>query len=398
MKPKEYLITPEDLLFFRDARPMAAGEGYGYGCNMPKPDQLHKALRTALLHAKGQLPASKSPANHTSDREKHKKGRRKRIGSDTFGSLRTVGPFPYLPETGVLFALPRDVIAIDVAEKSLSKTHLEKTDSPRPGAEWRPKALPLAGRPPTKQRFSGCWTASQVKAYLAGRQTDFTPIPPNTVWEEEWRVGVEIDPATYSSREGQLYAAAHMRMTDGAGFAVGVSLHEADDLAALKSIQFGGEQRLARLQPMQALLPDIPPPTVPDSGPACIVKWILLTPAVFAHGTVPGWCMDSREPAKLPPGRVCLPVNGRAELAACAVGDPDPFSGWDFLDGQAKPSLYAVRPGAVYYFWCESPAVAAALCRKIHWQPRSDMLSEAGYGYGVCTVEPTDMNLNPQGE
>jgi hypothetical protein len=55
MKP--LLIEPTDVLFFRDAIPMSAGQGKGTGARVPFPSTLHEALRASLLLA-GTSPSS----------------------------------------------------------------------------------------------------------------------------------------------------------------------------------------------------------------------------------------------------------------------------------------------------------------------------------------------------
>ncbi|MCX8090869.1 MAG: hypothetical protein N3I86_08045, partial [Verrucomicrobiae bacterium] len=53
------LIEPTDVLFFRDAIPMSAGQGKGAGCRMPFPSTLHEAFRASLLRARGETGLKK---------------------------------------------------------------------------------------------------------------------------------------------------------------------------------------------------------------------------------------------------------------------------------------------------------------------------------------------------
>jgi len=83
----------------------------------------------------------------------------------------------------------------------------------------------------------------------------------------------------------------------------------------------------------------------------------------------------------------------QAELLASCVGSPISVSGWDAVDNHPKPTLKAVAAGAVYWFLCEDSETANQLIKKIHWQPRSDMFGEKGYGYGVCTAQATKIDF-----
>ena len=148
----QLLIKPHDLLFFRDAKPMAAGEGYGNGCNMPLPSSLHSAIRTAILRNEAFLPKQKTISQHTRDLGKNRK-----IGIDKFGSLKINSFFVWHNDLGTLFPIPKDVLS--ATKDGYSKTRLGKAGG---------KIIPLSIIPPSKERVTGLWTHKQLQAYLTG--------------------------------------------------------------------------------------------------------------------------------------------------------------------------------------------------------------------------------------
>lgn len=367
------MITPRDLLFFRDAKPMAAGEGYGNGCNMPTPNILHSAIRTALLRQCGALPDRKTVSTHSMDRGKNRK-----IGTDKFGSLQVKNLFPYHEKHGTLFQIPNDVLKAD--KNNLAITQLRKISDDL--------ICPFTTIPPCKERVSGFWTETQLLAYMSNQQddhqqkNDFTPITQSDIWKEEWRVGIEIDSERNSTKAGQLYAGGYMRLNDCAGFVAEVSIKDDEgDLTTLNHLHFGGEKKLATVEIIQNCFPEW---ETTEAANGKIVKWILLTPAIFANGALPGWIEN---------GKVLLQpkIDGKkatiaANLLCCSVGNPKPLSGWDSIDQQAKPSLFAVQAGAVYYFECTTKEDAKKLSAALLAKNRSDMLSEQGFGFGITTI------------
>jgi hypothetical protein len=91
-------------------------------------------------------------------------------------------------------------------------------------------------------------------------------------------------------------------------------------------------------------------------------------------------------------GRVCFELPGRAQIISWCLGKPRVVSGWDVVEGRAKPTLLAVPEGGVYYFLCENRATAGALAKTLHWQPRSDFYGEKGCGYGLTSF---DVQMQP---
>src|SRR5690606_4563484 len=80
----EILLTPTDVLFFRDGRPMS-GSLAGHGAAWPLPTVSRADRHAALWHC--------GLANHT-QQPARKEGRERSDRQERFGSLTTVGPSP----------------------------------------------------------------------------------------------------------------------------------------------------------------------------------------------------------------------------------------------------------------------------------------------------------------
>jgi CRISPR-associated protein Cmr3 len=402
------LLEPTDVLFFRDAIPMSAGQGRGAGARLPFPSTLHDALRSCLLLGRG----VEGLAREKMWTQRNGSGERP-IATRDFQSLHTAGPFPWTPEHGLLLPVPLDAVLADGARR-VACLALMPDDSPAPAADFRPRCIPAAvTRPDKKAQLHGWWTCEQYAAYLTGAELQtrqgFTPIHASDLWQEEARVGVAIAPETASAVEGQLYAGGFLRPAEGLRIALQAGLGEKspaaehDDLARLDWLLLGGERRLARIhRPQEKIFAAIPgTPTFTGSDP-CLVKWTLVTPAIFTHGALPGWCFNAHD--GLPTGRVRLgaareqrrrraraaaaPLPGRAHLLAWCLGKPLTVAGWDAIAGAPKPTQLAVPAGSAYYFLCEDAATAEALAARLHWRPRSDHAGDRGCGYGLCSLVP----------
>lgn len=442
------LIQPTDLLFFRDAVPMSAGQGKGSGCRMPFPSTLHEALRGSLLRANGGLVWGKGqegrPRSAPRSGNWHAEGHdgKTYIASREFRSLRTIGPLPFLEQVGkegtvepnvcgLLLPVPLDVAFESPPSAALARLRLWRDPSVPVSqdcltpSDWRPLCLPMSVTPPAKQaQLSGWWTTRQYQAYLeigvggAAREdakgSSFQPLPTEKLWEPEYRVGAEIDPASFAAKKGQLYAGTHLRPHSRMRFAAWAGIadpgkarteeaevrrREQRQLEALDWLLLGGEFRLARLwhgRPGdQSALNNIQQlqiaPKPPRNGP-CLLKWVLVTPAIFSNGSLPGWCADTKRErfdSAVPIGRVCVDLPGRAHLISWRLDKPLTVSGWDVVEQRAKPTRLATPAGSVFYFLCEDVRTAAALATKLHWQPRSDFFGEKGCGYGLVSFDVT---------
>lgn len=383
------LLEPQDTLFFRDGIPMSAGQGRGAGCRLPLPNTWHEAVRTALLARSGARIEGRIPGRSRGS-ERHGKWQpstspadERFISSTAFQSLQTIGPLPFRREYGVLWPMP-----LDLVKDSNSRWHtLQLLDNPiqREGVSLQAIAVSPVG--PEKQRPAGWWTTEQFAHYLAGNLQNLgEPIETKDLWQEEYRIGVTMDPARQAAEEGQLFSGTYLRPAKDTRFIAGIQLKnprpgEAQTEAALDHIFLGGDRRMVRISRGALLQPPVRPDYAGE-GPI-LLKWTLVTPAVFSHGWLPGWLKDTQ--GNRLPGDVCLKnLPARCRLVSVCLGRPEILNGWDIAANSPKPTQLAVPAGSVYYFLCENAAAANILADLLHWRPRSDQYGEKGYGYGLC--------------
>jgi CRISPR type III-B/RAMP module-associated protein Cmr3 len=382
-----FTLEPRDLLFLRDARPMAASDA-GLGANWPRPDQLWNAIINAF-HRQWpgpELQPWEGIGKHTfrgkRDADYKGKSKDKNDGSSfRFGALKTLGPFPC--KEGTLY-LPAP---LDLGMELVPCTG---TDLPAPLTH---AFLP---RQRGKQASREWVSVSDYARYLAG---DDLPEPTDTpdLYDVERNIGIEIDGETQTTVEGQFYQAEYLRLRQGVALAFEAECDlkprgggQTVDVFARSdrpdTLVIGGQQGVAYLNTQQAGL-ELPHAEITTS----LLRWTLLSPAVFKDGWLPGWCHDSR---KLPEPQLAAPIGtvmlpgAEARLIAARIGKPLAFSGWDLQKGAPKPTLLAVPAGSCYVFDCGTVESARVLSKLLQNSPRSDKYGEKGFGAGICSSLP----------
>ncbi len=375
-----FTLEPRDLLFLRDARPMAASDA-GLGANWPRPDQLWNAVINAFHRQWPEPQCWEGTGKHTfrDKRDAAYAGKSKDKNAHSsfrFGALKTVGPFPYNIGTRMLY-LP---CPLDVGMEMVA---CEGTDLPCPlNHAFRSKKLGKTDLPP--------WiSADDYVRYLAGENG--MPGKPE-LFDIERNIGIAIDAETQTAAQGQLYQAEYLRLRPSVALAFealcdikpkGID-NKVDVFARADcpdTLVVGGQQGVARLRTQDAGL-RLPQAEITTR---CL-RWTLAAPALFNAGWLPGWCCDSRklpDAQKAPLGSVMLP-GADARLIAARIGKPVAFSGWDLQTGP-KPTQLAVPAGSCYVFDCGTIENAQALARLLHGCPRSDRFGEKGFGIGLCS-------------
>lgn len=314
------LLQPNDVLFFRDGRPMSGGLA-GHGAAWPLPTVTNAALHAAL-HRAG-LTGVHGHDHIDKQANRAKKDARK------FGSLLTAGPFPVRvsssparqsavanASTEWFFPRPADLaigetngqpdpdfsIVLKPLAVAAASGHTSLPTPARFGV--------ASSRPPAKEKDPPAWLEADAFAkYLAAGDQARVPanrlLPDKAIFLPEATVGIGMDAATGAQDGERIYSAHYLRLRDapeawrlgllaacedkqGAGGKEAVDL-----LASLfqqeQHIVVGGQQRVCTVAGPTAT-PAIPLPRgrmtfAPDADGRCRVKWVLLTPAIWPEMT-----------------------------------------------------------------------------------------------------------------
>jgi hypothetical protein len=421
------LLHPNDVLFFRDGRPMG-GSLSGHGAAWPLPSVVNQAFHAALhragLDAKFSLPLH----GHG-----HVGGNGVRNAEDDrkFGSLKTAGPFPvFVSGEKRTWYFPRPLDAGENGSAMPTFLPLEKGFDKELSSLPEAVSLPVANtKPPTKKTPEPWFDSAAYAAYLGG-----TPESPNSVsflensefCDTEFSFGIGIDPATGTQDGERFYSAHYLRLRED--WRMGVLAHApdkdfshseyGDDLVRAllngsgAEIIAGGQQRICTATMEAATGAPLPLPRGMEGNFAgadgkFLVKWTLLSPAVWPEmtagtskrgterkshpgGWLPNW-IDSEF------GKVLLQSISKEErrrrrnlnyggkgysseenaspiaatLVAAMVGKPVAVTGYAMASRHAeagpKPAHPAVPAGSVYYFEAADEDAARKLAAALNW-------------------------------
>ncbi len=433
-----HYLTPRDVLFVGDGRPMEAGQGTGgHGGRWPTPDVTFHALHSAL-----HLQAT--------DKEKADQGHHHR--GHYFSNLVTAGPWPVV-ETATtkqwFFATPSNLAPSDVPQHDRALPMSEELGQSDLSSTF-PWLQPLGSTVrPSKAKLPTWCTKLELETYLRG-----APLPQHAgrtdadLFSKDWTTGIGIDRSTNTQDGKNIYSAEYLRLRDDGQGRTSMGLlisggPQRDNRADYpRQLILGGQSGLASLRPEEGnpttLLPTSQWSYEKHSG---CVTWLLLSPAVFP--SIPAVRIRYRPPDKKPKtdhpggwlptwinhytGKVLLPaerpsgkrteefVIGKgtkvrrahqdtvfidAQLISASVPKPQilaRYSKQEHRSGKpgAQPTQLAVPAGAVYFFKAETEADAQALVHALSWHGsstsnpnkitrRSSLLGEQGFGLGVC--------------
>jgi CRISPR type III-B/RAMP module-associated protein Cmr3 len=418
------LLEPTDVLFFRDGRPMG-GSSCGHGAAWPLPNVINHAFHAALHRAElqGVHEHRRGRSGEYSNEESHRDRK--------FGSLVTAGPFPVCThgEDHTWF-FPRPADADDSGKVILAPYASEHASSLR--APCRHPVVSL--NPPSKTGPKSWWSEGLWNQYLGSSQRNDLAKRPFAKADTEFAdtestYGIGISAETGTVEDGKFYSAHYLRLRDGwrLGFfatAPDKGLNGHDLVPKLLDeggahIIAGGQQRVCTACFDAKPYEHLPLPLGRSAGfhphnGKSLVKWVLLSPAVFPvinehpGGWLPSWIHESTGEVQLLDGpgknyarrhKLAAGKPIPATLVAAVVPKPIPITGYalpheaaDRADGGAKPTHLAVPAGAVYYFETTEPAKLAAA---LNWHGteakptairnrRSTLFGEKGFGLGVC--------------
>jgi len=435
-----------------------SGSLSGHAAAWPLPHIISHALHAALHRADFEGVHPHRHGRHSDYQEQRDR---------KFGSLVSAGPFPVCTQgTAHTWFFPRPLDAGVRGEAQTTFLPLAKNFEPRHASLTQPLLYPVANTlPARKVKLESWFSEGAMNTYLAARSREDVASTilfknDDDFSDSEHTIGIGIEDETGTQDGERFYTASYLRLREGWRLGTLASAkdrdfqhpkHGNDLIRALLNgrgteIIAGGQQRLCT-----ATLEDYPTLPLPrglrsdftitrtreDKRERHLVKWILLTPAIWpeilpglskrgterqAHpgGWLPGW-IDPKD------GQVLLQVvsdeerlrrrqlnyagkgyatheNAKsisARLVAAMVGKPLTISGYALpheaagrSDGGAKSTHLAAPAGSVYYFEADSEEAASALADALNWHSgtqgteiqnrRSTLMGEKGYGLGIC--------------
>lgn len=387
-----WLIEPLDPLIARDGRPAAVGQFTTV--DFPYPSMVAGAVRTRMGSEGG---AFTIPGNALQElREKvHVRG-------PLLAELDSEGCVHQW-----LAPAPRDAVILnDEEDRPALKRLVPRQLGPAEVMDSLPEKglIPLGfegsgpyGKPPAGVPFF--WTWAELESWLKKPRdqpgVDLTSLGIGRL-PVETRAHLAIQPGERVGLDGMLFQTAGLRfLQEGASrlkprrLALSLETQEANvagrDLALERQIApLGGERRLARWSPASREWPRILESIRKQIVATRRARLMLLTPALFEGGALPGWSGAN------------WPLGGalQATVRAAAAPRHEVVSGWDLAasngegkpKGRPKPTRRLVPAGSVYFLelqgsetdlqdWCENTWLA---CVSDGEQDRRD-----GFGLAV---------------
>lgn len=371
-------IEPLDVLFLRGNKLFGDPGSFGESLVPPWPSAAAGALRSWLLAEKGIDPAAFA---------------RGEVAHPELGTPAAPGPFTVTAfhlarridgHIEALHAAPADLLVFK--DDGKMTTQLLRPRAPAAAIHTSAATAQLAVLAATKRRkpASGYWLGARAwAAYLAGREPEVADlIPAADLWAIDARVGVGLDPARGSAREGQLFSAQAVALCDGSGprrnvgrvgFLAGV---DGADLPTRGMLRLGGDGRAAALTAV-----DYAPPVTDLAALARArrCRLVLSSPGIFVGGwRLPGTTEDGRFDFLGVRGRVVCAAVPRAEVV----------SGFDLARWQPKPAERAAPAGSVY--WIEDLEADAATLGKLAehglWPESADNHNRRAEGFNRVTL------------
>lgn len=355
-----WLISSVDSWFFRGAVSFNAGEGGAQDIpsQFPPPITAVQGLvRQVLALGQGWTPDNRAawPAAELGD-------------GDKLGKLELKGPYLLDAEKQEwLFPAPLHLVkdkqnnlgfltpSREVYETDLGQVRLPVASDPRLGE----------GIANVTQYVTLDGLTSILTGKVPGRdQLRAT----SELWEEEFRVGIELEQATRTAKDTHLYSTRHIRVKDDIkiGVITGGDIPESWFPREEVLMPFGGEGRLARVEVTKG---DPPVPGLPvqlHKKDKLQVTATLITPG--RYGLLTG-------------AVICQGPLPEVQCVTACVGKLYQAGGWDLKARKPKPLEPVIPAGSTWFY--ELTEEEFELIKKYHGQPTG---CYATYGYGQVVL------------
>lgn len=375
-----------DTLFFRDSRPMNAGETVWIESQFPPTGRtLQGAVRTAVLN-------HQAVTYHEFLNASEPHPLKAEIGdADSLGKLSLTGPILF-KDGLAFFPTPLDLVQRQLG----SETHFTLLKpAPRPVSSdlgnIRFPALTEDAEPGYKPLSGYCLDQSGMDMLLngnigAGLSSHLHPLASSNRNESplvcrEPKMGLARDNLNKTAKEGNLYAIAPVRPAPAVQIAVSVEgLKESLYPSSIFVQRLGGEGKMAAVtvEPKDWELPK--PPKWEDDNEIRF-KIICITPADMPGD---GWLPDEnfRENESEEGLGWAVKAHGASfEIVSACIGKPFKQGGWNHAMRFPRPLCSFVPPGSVYF--CRAAINQKNNVLALHGEKLG---RQTEYGFGLVLV------------
>jgi CRISPR-associated protein Cmr3 len=382
-----WLIEPLDPLIARDGRPAAVGRFDTVG--FPFPSMVAGAVRTRMGSVGGAFSIPRGNLEELKDKIPVQGPLLAELDAGSGGICQWLAPAPrdavYVQTDGGGPLLLKRLTPRPFAPGEAADSFAEKSLLPVTVAGEAPR-----GKPPDK--VPAFWDWSHYEAWLkepadASGESPFDRGIEKLPVEKRAHLAIQRDERV--GIDGMLFQTAGLRfLQKGASrlqprrFALSLRCQGAPVAGRPLELKpqvapLGGERRLARWMPAAAEWPVLPAEVRESIAVHRRARLVLLTPAIFTQGALPGW---SGHPW-LGEGPV------RATVRAACVPRPEVVSGWDLANGEAKPSRRMAPAGSVFFLALDgSEDDLRAWCGKVWLSCVSDDWNERRDGFGLAAL------------
>jgi CRISPR-associated protein Cmr3 len=255
-------IEPSDVLLFRSSRPFNAGEsGYLVSLFPPTPETIQGAIRARIAACWNPVLAEAFKDKTLTDLiGKYEKDRYENVGQFRLRGY-TLGRRTATGGVELLFPPPAHLLRGEESGK-LYRLVPKEPDTMRttnmPDGLWLLE--PEGGYPQEKLENAQGWLTLEELHYALGSDSDklkaIKGVPARKLFKFEPRLGIGMNNATKTTREGFLYQVSFVRLKPGVGFLVDVGLQGVEPDQVQKQLKLpdkgwlalGGERRAASYQ------------------------------------------------------------------------------------------------------------------------------------------------------